>query len=74
MDELISYFAIEHGQRHFRFGQSDFHSAAACAAVCGRFTWDDDEECMDDITISCYNCRYRRWSQTSFFCMRRHEL
>lgn len=74
MDGLMCYFTMDHGQRRFRFGQSDPEAAAACAAACGQFVWDDEEECVDDVTPFCYNCRYRRWSRTSFFCMRRQEL
>lgn len=72
MDELIEFFTDERGQRLFRFGQSNPAAAKACASACGQFCWDDDEECMDDSTICCYNCRYRRWSPSSFHCMRRN--
>ena len=71
MDELTDFFTVEEGQRLFRFGQSDSVAAKACASACGRFAWDDDEECIDDSTVCCYNCRYRRWSPSSFHCMRR---
>ncbi len=72
MDELTGFFTDEQGRRLFRYGQDDTAAAEACATVCGRFAWDDDEECVDDSTVCCYNCRYRRWSPASFHCMRRN--
>ena len=49
MDELTDFFTVEEGRRLFRFGQSDSAAAKACASACGRFAWDDDEECVDDV-------------------------
>lgn len=74
MDKLTGFFTGDGSRLCFRFGKDDYASAAACAAACGGFAWDDDEECVDDSSISCYNCRYRRWSQNSFSCMRRHDI
>lgn len=51
----------------FRFGRRA--PEAARAAVCGGYRRDDEDETVDD-TISCYNCRYRRWTVESFTCMR----
>ena len=73
MDELTEFFTVEGEQRLFRFGQSDFAAATSCASACGHFVWDDDEECIDDSTICCYNCRSRRWSPSSFHFMRRNR-
>ena len=54
----------------FRFGRGD--PVRAREAVCGNYRRDDEEETEDD-SVSCYNCRYRRWTQASFTCMRERE-
>lgn len=51
----------------FRFGCRD--PEAARAAACDGYRRDDEDETVDD-TVSCYNCRYRRWTAQSFTCMR----
>lgn len=51
----------------FRFGRRD--PEAARTAVCDSYRRDDEDETVDD-TVSCYNCRYRRWTAQSFTCMR----
>ena len=51
----------------FRFGRRD--PEAARAAICGTYRRDDEDETVDE-TVSCYNCRYRRWTAQSFTCMR----
>ena len=51
----------------FRFGRQA--KEAARAAVCDGYGRDDEDETVDD-TVSCYNCRYRRWTARSFTCMR----
>lgn len=69
MERLTKFFVTEGNMKYFRFGRTDPEAAIACAAACGCFAWDDDEECVDDSTLFCYNYRYRRWSQSSFYCM-----
>ena len=39
---------------------------------CGRYVPDVEEEQVDD-TLSCYNCRYRRWTGNGFMCQRERE-
>ena len=49
---------------------SDFKSAQA-AKACPNFALDDEDELVSDQEISCLNCRYRRWTQESFLCMKK---
>lgn len=56
--------------RTFCFGRHAPEEARA--AVCAQYRRDDEEETEDD-TVSCYNCRYRRWTVESFVCMRKGE-
>lgn len=43
-------------------------SAADAAIACISFRPDAEEEIVADEPVSCYNCRYRRWSADSFTC------
>ncbi|MBQ9992444.1 MAG: hypothetical protein IJP33_03330 [Firmicutes bacterium] len=70
MLDIKKYFIEESGKKIFRFGRDDDAAACECAEQCGSFAWDDDEECLDDCTEFCYNCRYRRWTESSFCCMK----
>ena len=51
-------------------GKSDWDEAAAEAAACEAFASDCEEECIAEEDVSCYNCRYRRWTRDSFLCMK----
>jgi hypothetical protein len=58
----------EKGAKEFTGGKESWGLAAKVAEACGRFVPDVDEEFVDE-GISCYNCRYRRWSAESFTCL-----
>jgi len=58
------------GVREYRAGRNDWAGAARMAAACDSFREDVEEEIVADELRSCYNCRYRRWSATSFSCCR----
>lgn len=49
-------------------GKNDPVTAAALAIKCTAFHPDDEDEQVADEPLSCYNCRYRRWTVTSFTC------
>jgi hypothetical protein len=56
------------GEKEFRGGKDDWPGAAHEAAHCFSFHPDVEEEQIADEAISCYNCRYRRWTAASFAC------
>ena len=62
----------EAGKRGRRFlpGRDAPHEAEHAARECDLFSRDDEEECFASEDITCYNCRYRRWTSDSFECMR----
>ena len=62
----------EAGKRGRRFlpGRDAPREAERAAQECGLFSRDDEEECFASEDVSCYNCRYRRWTSDSFECMR----
>lgn len=55
--------------RRFRGGNNDWAGAAREAEQCARFREDVEEELVADESRSCYNCRYRRWTESSFICI-----
>ncbi len=57
------------GQKVFRGGQESWGAAQAAAADCSGFRPDVEDELCDEEILSCYNCRYRRWTAESFTCM-----
>lgn len=58
-------FAIE-----FPLGCDNWPAAARIAGRCTDFSPDTEEEQVADEALSCYNCRYRRWSASSVDCCR----
>ncbi|TWH49207.1 hypothetical protein [Sporomusa sp. KB1] len=58
----------ESGEKEFSGGKKDWVGAASTAASCLSFQSDVEEETVADETISCYNCRFRRWTRSSFIC------
>ncbi|MBR5619971.1 MAG: hypothetical protein IKW76_09570 [Clostridia bacterium] len=55
-------------------GKTDWAAAAQAAENCGAFRADCEEECVADDDVSCYNCRFRRWTRDSFVCMKERCL
>ncbi|KAF1085299.1 hypothetical protein SPSYN_01435 [Sporotomaculum syntrophicum] len=54
----------------FILGTEDWVQAARIAKKCSGFVCDDEDEMVADETVSCYNCRYRRWAAHSISCHR----
>lgn len=54
----------------FPLGHEDWPTAARIAGCCSEFSPDVEEEQIADSPLSCYNCRYRRWSFATIDCCR----
>lgn len=52
----------------FTGGRDAFATAAEIAGQCPAFRSDDEDELVADEPVSCYNCRFRRWTARSFAC------
>lgn len=52
----------------------DWSGAARIAANCAGFHPDEDDEQVADEPVSCFNCRYRRWTVSAFTCCRKKRL
>lgn len=65
------FFAGPDGTGEFIGGKDDRQGAAGAAGNCGHFKMDVEEELVVDEPLSCYNCRYRRWTAASFTCVKK---
>ncbi len=63
-------FAGANGTGEFIGGKDDRPGAARVAGKCRYFQMDVEEELVADESVSCYNCRYRRWTAESFTCLK----
>ncbi len=63
-------FAGPNGTGEFTGGKDDRSGAAGAAGNCRYFQLDVEEELVADESVSCYNCRYRRWTAESFTCLK----
>lgn len=61
------------GGMEYQGGKDDWDNVAKIAASCSKFIEDDEDEQVADERQSCYNCRYRRWTSTSFVCCRKNR-
>jgi hypothetical protein len=48
----------------------DLAVAARAAAACGTYRRDDEDEDPLGGALSCFGCRYRRWTPDGFTCMK----
>lgn len=67
LKENVMMFSKQH---IFLHGKEAWNTAHKIASNCSYFKEDDEDEHTSDIERSCYNCLYRRWTSTSFICMK----
>ncbi len=67
---LSMWFAILEEGKVFTGGKDDWTGAAKAAGNCPDFHADVEEEIVAEEDVSCYNCRYRRWTAASFTCQK----
>ena len=67
----MNYWIQKNGKTVFAYGKESFAEAAALAENCPSFNEDCEDELVCDDAVSCYNCRYRRWTAESFECIKR---
>ena len=65
----ISMWDYSNGKKIFTGGRDSWNETEKIAAECGAFSMDCEDECITD-DVSCYNCRYRRWTSLSFECVK----
>lgn len=56
------------GEKEFSGSKNNWIKVSEIAKDCLYFKLDDEDEQVADESISCYNCRYRRWTLKSFTC------
>lgn len=64
------WISDETHRKVFTAGRNDYCAAALEAERCSDFRPDEEDEWIADEVLSCYNCRYRRWTAQSFACMK----
>ncbi len=63
-------FEYKNGKKLFLHGDGESVLAREAALECPDFKKDCEEECFYEDEVSCYNCRYRRWRQDGFECLK----
>ena len=66
----MSFWVMKEDRKLFLGGLYEYEKAAVLAVECGRFKPDAEEEQTAEEEVSCYNCRYRRWIQDGFECLK----
>lgn len=70
MDKLTKQlFELTNNRLIFKAGRGQYLLARQAAQACAQFALDDEDEQIDDVPRSCYNCQYRRWAAESFECL-----
>ncbi|WP_025822917.1 hypothetical protein [Shewanella marina] len=64
----MTWFTLIDDKKLFNFGIDDYPQARDAAQSCLYFIEDDEDEQIDNVVRSCYNCAYRRWLINSFEC------
>ena len=64
----MTCFTILDGKKQFNFGIDNYPQSRIAANICSFFVEDDEDEQIDNVVRSCYNCAYRRWLINSFEC------
>ncbi|GGP62220.1 hypothetical protein [Shewanella saliphila] len=61
--------SVAPGRWLFRFDNQNLIQSQLAAAVCPYFIEDDEDEMIDDVLLSCFNCMQRRWLVDGFECV-----
>lgn len=66
----MSFWVMKEGRKVFLGGFYEYEKAALLASHCVSCKPDSEDEQMAEEEVSCYNCRYRRWIQDGFECLK----
>jgi hypothetical protein len=64
------WYKNKKGEKEFVGGKEDWKDAAQEAKKCFDFKPDVEDEWVADDLRSCYNCRFRRWTERAFVCVK----
>lgn len=67
----LMWIINEKGEKEFTGGSEDYKGAQKEASSCIHFKPDVEDEIVDDVLCSCYNCIYRRWTPKSITCCKK---
>ena len=69
MGLLLPWYEQDGNRLHFKFGHDDYQASREAADVCLHFCPDDEDEQIDDVPTSCFNCMKRRWLKSGLECI-----
>ena len=52
-------FELIEKKKNFIYGKENYKESRIAASSCINFKEDDEDEQVDTVLVSCYNCRYR---------------
>lgn len=58
----------EEEEKEFQGGKNNWIETVKEAKNCSFFKFDVEDEVIEDEIVSCYNCKFRRWTVKSFTC------
>ncbi|MEQ8198181.1 MAG: hypothetical protein ABRQ27_09275 [Clostridiaceae bacterium] len=63
------WFVNDSKQIEFSGGKNNWEETIEQASKCSFFKYDVEDEIIEEDVKSCYNCRFRRWTEKSFVCL-----
>ncbi|MEI6859269.1 MAG: hypothetical protein V5788_05715 [Shewanella sp.] len=69
MRGLLPWYEQDGNNLRCKFGNEDYQASREAAGVCSHFSPDDEDEQIDDVQVSCFNCMNRRWLESSIECI-----
>ena len=72
-EDISKYLKVIEGTLYFCGNdedEADFNMACFFAQECNNYTEDVEDEIHTENMLTCYNCRYRRWANVGFSCLK----
>ncbi|QFU20542.1 hypothetical protein FM038_000725 [Shewanella eurypsychrophilus] len=69
MKQILPWYEHEGNSLTFKFDLENYKASREAAEVCTHFSPDDEDEQIDDVPTSCFNCMKRRWLKSGLECI-----
>jgi len=67
---VLSKYVRETGEAKCFLGDDSINATVVLATACPLYKEDVEEEIYVEGVLTCYNCRYRRWTRAGFSCFK----